>query len=208
EAALFPAASSVLEQDLGTEAYSHFDIAGVTIFDAGGDGSAPQFGPCFAALGKRAFCFYDKPNSPLSQDAATNLASYTQFWESPEKAVEALLVKELPVAVLRRFLNATKERSDFPQVGTVTDSSTETEVKNLTQKVLQARKGSNSAYAALLIAQCNGSSELPSTIRTILLAIHKCLNPLPAPESTEDTAASEPTAPTSAPTVAAPEAGA
>src|ERR1017187_5629389 len=60
EAAIFPAASSVLEQDLGAEVYSHFDIAGVTIFDAGGDGSTPQYGPCFAALGKLAFCFYDK----------------------------------------------------------------------------------------------------------------------------------------------------
>ena len=66
ELAIFPVASSVLEQDLGTEAYSHFDIAGVTVFDAGGDGSTPQYGPLFAALGKRAFCFYDKPNLPLS----------------------------------------------------------------------------------------------------------------------------------------------
>src|ERR1035441_8862329 len=49
EAAIFPAASSVLEQYLGSEAYSHFDIAGVTVFDAGGDTSTPQYGPCFAA---------------------------------------------------------------------------------------------------------------------------------------------------------------
>jgi len=182
ELAIFPAASSVLEQDLGTEDYSHFDIAGVTVFDAGGDASTPQYGPCFAALGKRAFCFYDKPNHPLSAEATTKLASYAQVWESPEKGIESLLVKELPEPVLRRFLNAAQDRSDFPQVGTVTDTLTETEVRSLVQKVLEARKGNNYGYASLLIAQCNGSGELPATIRDILLAIHRSLTPPPAPK--------------------------
>lgn len=186
EAAILPAASSVLEQDVGSGAYSHFDIAGVTVFDAGGDGSTPQYGPCFAALGKRAFCFYDKPNSPLSADAAAKLASYTGAWESPEKGIEALLVKELSEPVLRRFLNAVKDRVDFPKVGTVTDTLAEAEVRDLARKVLEARKGTNSGYGSLLISQCDSSAELPATIRDILLAIHQSLTPSPAPQATEN----------------------
>lgn len=198
EAAIFPAASSVLEQDLGTEAYSHFDIAGVTVFDAGGDGSTPQYGPCFAALGKRAFCFYDKPNSPLSTDAISKLASYTRVWESSEKGIEALLVEELPEPVLRRFLNAAKDRLDFPQLGTVTDTLTETEVRSIARKVLEARKDNYSGYASLLIAQCSGSGELPATIRDILLAIHKSLTPPPAPKTAGGAGTAAPVQPKSA----------
>jgi putative ATP-dependent endonuclease of OLD family len=193
EAAIFPAASSVLEQDLGPGAYSHFDIAGVTVFDAGGDGSTPQYGPCFAALGKRAFCFCDKPNSPVSEEAAAKFGRYTQVWESPEKGIETLLVKEVPEPVLRRFLNAVKDRSDFPQVGTVAANLTEAEVRGLTQKVLEARKGINYRYGSLLIAQCNGSGELPPTIRDILLAIHESLTSPTAPRLAEGTLTAEPT---------------
>ena len=192
EAAIFPAASSVLEQYLGSEVYSHFDIAGVTVFDAGGDGSTPQYGPCFAALGKLVFCFYDKPNVPLSAEATTKLASYTQVWESPEKGIESPLVKEMPEPVLRRFLNAVKDRPDFPQVGAVTNDLTAVQVQNLVQKILEARKGNNYGYASLLIAQCNGGDELPATIRDILLAIHKFLTPAPAPKPAEDPAAVAP----------------
>lgn len=180
EAAIFPAASSVLEQDLGADAYSHFDIAGVTVFDAGGDGSTPQYGPCFAALGKRAFCFYDKPNSPLSAEAQKRLASYTRFWESPEKGIEALLVKELPAPVLRSFLNAVKDRPDFPQPGMVNDALTESELRSLARKVLEARKGNYSGYASLLMAQCTTIGDLPATIRDVLLTIHQSLSPAPA----------------------------
>lgn len=192
EAAIFPAASSVLERDLGSGAYSHFDIAGVTVFDAGGDGSTPQYGPCFAALGKRAFCLFDRPTSPLSADATAKLASYTQVWESDEKGIESLLVKELSEEVLRRFLNAVKDRPDFPKVGTATDALTPTEVQNLTKKVLEARKGNNYGYGSLLIDQCNGGDELPATIREILLTIHKCLTPPQAPKPAAETVQPQP----------------
>ena len=192
EVAIFPAASSVMEQDLGPDAYSHFDIAGVTVFDAGGDGSTPQYGPFFAALGKQAFCFYDKPNSPLSEEAAAKLRSYTQVWESPEKGIEALLVKEIPESTLRRFLNAVKDRPDFPQVGTVADNLTEAEVRDLTRKVLEARKGSNYPYASLLISQCQSSDELPATVRDVLEVIHESLTPPTAPQPAEGTVTAEP----------------
>src|SRR5262245_53858155 len=55
EAALFATASTVLEQIRGPDKYTHFDLAGVTVFDAGGDGAVPRYGPVFKALGKVTF---------------------------------------------------------------------------------------------------------------------------------------------------------
>jgi putative ATP-dependent endonuclease of OLD family len=101
----------------------------------------------------------------------------------------------MPEPVLRRFLNAVKDRSNFPQVGAVTDNLTAVQVQNLVQKVLEARKGNNCGYASQLIAQCNGGDELPATIRDILLAIHESLTPPPAPKPAEDSGAAAPIKP-------------
>jgi hypothetical protein len=35
EAVLFPAASTVMEKSLGADVYTHFDLMGVSVFDAG-----------------------------------------------------------------------------------------------------------------------------------------------------------------------------
>jgi putative ATP-dependent endonuclease of OLD family len=178
EMAVFLAGSTVMEKDLGPEAYTHFDLAGVTVFDAGSDGSVPQYGGLFTALGKQAFCFYDKPNAPLSAEATIKLAMYTQVWESPEKGMEALLVKETSEAVLRRFLIAVKDRPDYPSsLGIVSNSMTEAELAALARKVLQARKGTNYPYANLLISQCQNCNELPATILNVLTTINSLASP-------------------------------
>ena len=188
EAAIFPAASTVMEQSLGTDIYSHFDISGVTVFDAGGDSNTPQYGPFFSALGKQAFCFYDKPNSSLSPDVSAKLAHYTKTWESPEKGIERLLVKEMGESVLRRFLEHVKDRSDYPsQLDAVTPILNEVAIRDLSRKVLEARKGNNVPYSALLIAQCQSSHELPATIRDVLQTIHKSLAPRATKPAEEET---------------------
>jgi putative ATP-dependent endonuclease of OLD family len=180
EAAVFPAASTVMEQDLGAKQYSHFDIAGVSVFDAGGEGSAPAYGPFFKALGKPAFCMVDKPKQKPSDEAVAKLKDYQQFWESPEHGFEALLINESSETLLRRFLSAIKDRADYPaHVGTVTDDLTTKDVRSLAQAVLEARKGNLYGYGAMLVAECQSAAELPPTIRTVLEEIHKALNPTP-----------------------------
>ena len=42
EVAMFLEASSVLERLRGQKNYAHFDLAGLTVFNAGGDGSVPR----------------------------------------------------------------------------------------------------------------------------------------------------------------------
>lgn len=182
EAALFPVASSVMEKSVGDEAYTHFDMAGVSIFNAASEGAVPRYGPTFSALGKLSFGFYDKPNAALTEEAAGKLAAYTKAWESPEKGIENLLVKQTPIAVTKRFLNAVKDRADYPAaVGAYDPEASDADLATLAVKVLKARKGDSygHGYAAMLIGHCNTADELPETVRTILEEIHKAVSAVP-----------------------------
>ena len=183
EAALFPVASEVLEATPGTD-YEHLDLAGVSVFNAGTDKEVPLFGPFFKALGKPAFAYYDKQDVAPDAAIAAKLADYIQVWESPEKGIEAVLVGEMPVAVLRRFLNVVKDRDDYPvDKGFICDAMDDEAVKGLTKAVLKVRKGDNQPYAALLIAECQDDTELPATIKAILETVQATLKPpVPAPE--------------------------
>lgn len=165
-----------MERSLGADKYTHFDLAGVSVFTASGDGDVPRHGPIFTALGKLAFGFYDKPAAPLSADATARLAAYTQHWASPEKGVESLLAKELPLDVVKRFLVEVQGRTDYPTyVGAYEPAASEDEIRALAVRVLKARKGEAHGYASILISECHTIAELPKTIRTILEAIHQAL---------------------------------
>jgi len=193
EAAVFSAASAVLEHALGTVLYTHVDLAGVTIFDAGGENSVPRYGPIFAALNKTALAFYDKPKKPLDQPAQDNLKKYAQCWESPESGTERLLAGQTAEAALRRFLEDVRTRPDYPaKCGMYNESMSELEVRDLAQRVLEGRKGDAYAYAGMLMAQCQSAEELPATVRDVLQGIHATLSPVePAPDATEAEGASQ-----------------
>ncbi|MEO6088008.1 MAG: TOPRIM nucleotidyl transferase/hydrolase domain-containing protein [Umezawaea sp.] len=51
EAAAFPIIADALDQD-GSVDYQHLDLAGVSVFDAGGDTAVPLYAPVFAADGQ------------------------------------------------------------------------------------------------------------------------------------------------------------
>jgi len=178
EAVILTEASTVLENARGTDNYAHFDLAGVTVFNAGGDGSVPRYGPIFKSLGKQSFGLFDKQTAPLPADAQTKLADYTAYWESPQKGVEALLVTEMGAATQRRFLDKVKARTDYPTgCSQPTAGMSDDEVKKLTKNVLKARKGDAYGYAALLIAECQTEAELPATILTVLDKIQELVAP-------------------------------
>jgi putative ATP-dependent endonuclease of OLD family len=98
-------------------------------------------------------------------------------WESPEKGIEDVLIGEVPVATLRRFLESAKDRDDYPvDKGTIEDGMSDEDIKKITRAVLKVRKGDNQPYAALLIAECLTEDELPETIVTILDTVHASLS--------------------------------
>jgi putative ATP-dependent endonuclease of OLD family len=180
ESALFQAASTVMERSLKPDQYTHFDHAGVSVFTASGDGDVPRYGPIFKALGKVSFGFYDRLNLPLDADAAAKIAKYDRSWESPEKGIEALLVKQCSQRVMRRFLEVVHARADYPNgCGSLEQVSADSDVSDLTLKVLKARKGDAYGYAAILVNECQSADELPTTVRYILEEIQKAVVALP-----------------------------
>lgn len=175
EAAVFPAVSSVLEASLGRETYDHLDLAGVTVFDAGGDGNVATYGPIFKALGKRAFAFHDKRSQAPSPEEEARLRDYEEVWGSPYGSIEDLLTAEMPAPTLRRFLDVAKDRRDYPQAKTYAATMSDEEVRALAKEVLLARKGEAHAYGEILISHCEGLADLPATLRGVLEKIHGAL---------------------------------
>lgn len=132
------AASTALERFHA--GYSHIDLSGVSLFDAGGDQEVPKYGPIFKALGKPVFGMRDKPNQ-TDQRGQDNIDAYDEFWESPELGVERILVDEVPESVLHGFLKEVKLRPDYPANCEYDASMVGEKLKTLAQKVLKARKG-------------------------------------------------------------------
>lgn len=183
------AASTALERFHA--GYSHIDLSGVSLFDAGGDQEVPKYGPIFKALGKPVFGMRDKPNQ-TDQRGQDNIDAYDEFWESPELGVERILVDEVPESVLHGFLKEVKLRPDYPANCEYDASMVGEKLKTLAQKVLKARKGDSHghSYAAILIEQCQSENELPRFIREALLYINKFLtistqnSPVPSEDET------------------------
>ena len=176
EAAMFSVASEVLEEIRGSEQYMHFDLAGVSLFDAGGDGDVARYGPIFKTLKKETFAFFDKRTKPLSADEQKQLNDYTYHKESPYKGVEELLVREMKPQVLQKFLDKVKCRLDYPKnCGEPESGMSNEDTKKLALKVLKARKGDAYGYAALLVAESASEGDLPITIRSILDKIQETL---------------------------------
>ena len=159
--------------------YSHIDLSGVSLFNAGGDQEAPKYGPIFKALGKPVFGMRDKPNRQDQPGTRDNIDAYDKFWESPESGVERILVNQVPESVLHGFFKKVSPRPDYPANCGYNASMEGEELKALAQKVLKARKGDSYGYgyAAILIEQCQKEDELPPFIRDALLYIDRYLTP-------------------------------
>jgi putative ATP-dependent endonuclease of OLD family len=184
EASILPIASSVLEES--QQGYTHLDLAGVSIFTASGDGDVPRWGPIFRALGKIPFALHDKQPTPYDAEAQADLASYEENWESPELSIEDLLVSQVPITVLRRFLDDVVQRDDFPiHQATYDASKTEAELPAIARKVLKARKGDAWGYSAMLVEHCQGRGELPAFIVDALDRINELIAPPVLPEEAE-----------------------
>lgn len=174
------AVSSALEQF--RDDYMHVDLAGVTLFNAGGDRAVPGYAPMFKALGKRVYGMRDKLNASDARAATENIMSFDEFWESPEKGIEQILVNQVPAPVLRRFLDAVVQRDDYPTNHPyVPEQVADDDLATLAAKVLEARKGDafGFGYTGMLIEQCRTEADLPAFIRDALLTINKQLQDEP-----------------------------
>lgn len=192
EASLLPAVSGVLEAVRPGE-YTHLDLAGVSIYEADGDGDVPRFGPVFRALGKVPFAIIDRQATPFATDARTKLDRYECHWESPELGVEKLLVTQTSLSALRRFLDVASSRTDYPSQKAPYGAETpDGELQDVAFRALKERKGQAHGYAALLIEQCESEDDLPAFFVTALDHIDKVLRDVPDEESSSGSHAGEP----------------
>ncbi|MFD7923987.1 ATP-dependent endonuclease [Streptomyces sp. NPDC059740] len=176
EADLVPVIADVLEQDPSVVDYVHPDLAGVSVFNAGGDHAVPAFAPLFKSLDKRVYGIHDTPTKPLSEDVVAKADDFALYRVIDYKRVEDLLVAEVPAEVQRRFLSVAGERSDYPvQCGWLRQDMDDAEVAQLVRSVLMKHKGSG--YAALLVSQCTNRRELPASIVEFLLEVNADLYP-------------------------------
>lgn len=121
--------------------------------------------------------------TPYDAKSQADLVAYEDHWESPELAIEDLLVSQVPVAVLRRFLDDAVKRDDFPVHQPTYDvTNTDAELPAIASKVLKARKGDAWGYAALLIEQCQDRRELPPFLVDALDRINELVAPPVLPE--------------------------
>ncbi len=177
EVAVFSAASSALER-LGVEGYVHFDLAGVSLFDADGDKDVPKYAPIFKAMDKQVFGAWDKQTSEFDEAAKAKIAQFDSHWEAPETGIERVLVKQTTTAVLRRFLDEVVERDDFPTHVPYTSATPDASLEQVVYDVLKARKGEAAAYAATLLDQCEVIEEVPEFLRVVLVAVNEALQPM------------------------------
>jgi putative ATP-dependent endonuclease of the OLD family len=172
EVAVYLTVADVLDADPATS-YQHPDLAGLTLFDAGGDARVPLYGPVFDALGKTVFGAHDTPNTPLTEDQKTKAKSFAIHRDIGYAGIEDLLVSEVCPRALRAFLTTVASRDDYPQhLGYLPQGATEPQVVTLAKEVLKARKATE--YAPLVITECS-ASELPPTLAGLMLDINAYL---------------------------------
>ena len=93
EVAAYLAVADVLAADPAIS-YTHPDVAGLAVFDAGSDARVPAYAPVFAALGKTVFGTHDTPNTPLTADQLAQAQSFAIYRPIGYAGIEDLLVAE------------------------------------------------------------------------------------------------------------------
>jgi putative ATP-dependent endonuclease of OLD family len=183
ECALLSAASLAFEEFSADGNYAPFDLTGISLFDAGGQTEVPKWGPFFTTLGKKAFAAW-------SADDQAKLATYAINRQTAHSGLEDLLVFEVPVAVLRRFLVTVSGLIDRPaHFPAIVANLTDQQAKDLISDILRQKKGDG--YAANLIEHCESRAELPAMIVAFLRDVYEQMK-LPAlDESHSDEEAAE-----------------
>lgn len=184
EVATLIATSRALEVHSPENAYDPFDLTGISVFDVGGQGEAPKWGPVFGSLRKPCFAFHDQPKKEWTSAQTANLALYWENCQTAYKGIEALLVAEVAINSQKRFLASVADWPDYPQhPGKLSASADDDAVRRLTYGVLADRKGDG--YAAHLIECCQSLAELPKTITEFLQRVNALLK-LPPLDGDDD----------------------
>lgn len=154
------------------------DLSGITIFPVDGDGSLPNFGAFFKALGLKTYAFYDqKPRK--AEENQKFIDSFDVPNETVYTGIELLMVAETPVDRQWQFLDALRQSGEQGNLGIPAARPDDETVKGHMAKALKSNKGNG--YAARLIDLCD-VAELPASITGFLDRVYADFpRPEPAP---------------------------
>jgi putative ATP-dependent endonuclease of the OLD family len=146
-----------------------FDVAGVCIVNAEGDGNLEKLGAFFKEIGIPAFAFFDRKNRTEAEITALK-GAYVVANEIAQKGAESLLAVEVPLNRQWQYLEEVRAedvdgRFKIPAVRPANDV-----IQGLTMSTLKGMKGEGGA--ARLLEQCD-IGELPKTITDFLSEIYK-----------------------------------
>ncbi|MNK91820.1 hypothetical protein D3C87_1119350 [compost metagenome] len=162
EASAYNAAARCLSE-LDPENYSSFEAMGVSVFNAESENSIPIFAKYFSQLGKTTIAVCDKQSGAPNLAAITESADYV--FESAYKGFENLIVNEIPVSVLKKYMTELIAEEKWPQHIKFEGSVEEIDEKILKQKLFDYLKWQKaSGSAADIIALCT-LEEFPPTLR-------------------------------------------
>lgn len=159
--------STILEQD--TNNYP-IDLSGVTIFEAGGDGTVLEFGKFFKSIGLKTFAFFDYMKRTQEQiEALDNTFDfYTQITQT---GIEKLLIAEISIDIQWNFLINLKDAGEFSSGPFIPDNKpSDEDVRKFTLETLKQKKGER--RSSYLIEMCS-PEDLPPTIVSFFEEIYR-----------------------------------
>jgi len=166
-----PVASERLSQN--DQRYSALDVCGVTVIDAGGEGSVESLGSFYRSLGLRTYAFIDRQSSNDTLCKITAACDYV--YEHSYSGFESLLTNTLPTTLLCQFLQHVRSWSTFPSIGPIpTENADANIIRKYVFRVLTSRKGDG--YAAELVSMCPAAA-LPTELTSFLRKIADDLQP-------------------------------
>jgi putative ATP-dependent endonuclease of OLD family len=145
-----------------------FDVAGVSVIDAEGDGNLMRLGQFFKTIEIPAFAFFDRKQRPEAE-IETLAALYEIVNEIPYQGAEDMLVAEVRLDRQWQFLEALHQHDPDGHYGIPANRPNDEQVKEHTLRLLKGLKGAGGA--ARLLDLCD-ADELPPTIQTFLRAVY------------------------------------
>ncbi|MDR6546754.1 putative ATP-dependent endonuclease of OLD family [Chryseobacterium rhizosphaerae] len=170
EAILYPAIARKLSE-LEPEKYLSLEAMGIAIFNAESENSIPLFGELFKELGKDVFAVFDKQQT---ENLKKIKAHVWMPYEIDYKGIEDLLLAETAEKLLLEFYQQLEKDEQIPtHLGPVVDSNDIEEAKRFLDKFLKWTKAGKDSSE--LIALCTEESQIPVSIRKILINIKDIL---------------------------------
>ena len=146
-----------------------FDVAGVSVIDAEGQGNLERMGQFFKTIEIPAFAFFDRKQR-LQAEIDTLTATYEIAKEFSYPGAEAMLTAEVPLDRQWQFLQTLREEDQDGHYGIPATRPNDDQLREHSLRLLKGLKGAGGA--ARLLDLCT-ADELPPSIQSFLRAVYE-----------------------------------